>query len=68
MANQRKITVSIPENLLKEAQLSTNEGITATVRRGLQLLVTSSAYKKLRKLRGKVKFSLDIDKLREHQE
>ncbi len=65
MAKQRKITVHIPEDLLKDAQRSTQEGVTATVRRGLQLLAASNAYKKLRSLRGKVKFSVEIDKLRE---
>jgi predicted CopG family antitoxin len=31
----------------------------------LELLVASDAYDRLRKMRGKVKFSLDLDELRE---
>lgn len=32
----RKVTVELPERLLREAQESTGEGVTATIRRGLE--------------------------------
>ena len=64
MTNSRKITLEIPEDLLRKAQKSTGEGVTATVRRGLELLAASTAYEELRKLRGQVKFSIKLKELR----
>jgi hypothetical protein len=60
-----KITVQIPESLLKKAQKATGLGITSTIRQGLQFIVAGSAYDKLRRLKGKVKFSLDLKALRD---
>jgi len=60
----RKITLELSEDLLRKAQKSTGEGVTATVRRGLELLAASTAYTELRKLRGKVKFSIKLKELR----
>lgn len=65
MGVPRKITVHVPEELLDQAQQSTGQGITETVRRGLQLVAAASAYKKLRLLRGKVSISIDLESLRE---
>ena len=53
----RKITVEVPEKLLEKAQEASGEGITQTVRTGLQLVAASRTYARLRELRGKVKFS-----------
>jgi Arc/MetJ-type ribon-helix-helix transcriptional regulator len=64
MAAERKITVHVPEQLLARAQKAAGAGITETVRRGLELLAAREAYQGLRKLRGKVKFSIDLDELR----
>jgi hypothetical protein len=63
MAN-RKITLELPEDLVQKAQQCTGEGITATIRRGLELLAASTAYTELHKLRGKVKFSIKLKDLR----
>lgn len=60
----RKITVEVPEDLLRKAQRETHEGVTATVRRGLQLVAARSAYQGLRRWRGKVRFSQDVAALR----
>lgn len=65
MGAARKITVEVPEDLLRKAQESTGRGITATIRAGLELVAAKRAYAGLRKLRGKVDFSVDIDDLRE---
>lgn len=65
MSVVRKITVHVPEDLLARARSSTGAGITETVRRGLQLVAAGDTYMKLRKLRGKVTISVDIEKLRE---
>jgi hypothetical protein len=62
---QRKITLFVPEDLLEKAQKSTKKGITETVRRGLESVAASQAYDDLRKLRGKIKFSVDVSRLRE---
>ena len=65
MGTAKKITVHVPESLLRKAQRSTGQGITETIRRGLQLVAAGDAYKKLRALRGKVSIALDIEALRE---
>jgi len=65
MAPTRKITIHVPEELLRQAQRSTGKGITATIRDGLQLIAAGQAYRKLQRLRGKVKFSVDLRALRE---
>jgi len=57
MSTARKITVEVPEKLLERAQEASGEGITQTVRTGLQLVAASRTYARLRELRGKVKFS-----------
>lgn len=53
----RKITVEVPPELLKQAQQASGAGITQTVRAGLQLLAASETYARLRRLRGRVRFS-----------
>jgi len=65
VATARKITVEIPDDLLRRAQKSTGEGVTATVRRGLELVAASRTYDELRRLRGKISLSIDLAKLRE---
>ena len=65
MGAARKITVEIPSELLRKAQKSTGAGVTATIRRGLELVAASRAYEELRRLRGRVKFSVDWRRLRE---
>ena len=65
MAVARKITIEVPTQLLRKAQKSTGEGVTATIRRGLELVAASRAYEGLRAFRGRVKFSVDWKKLRE---
>lgn len=65
METAKKITVQIPEELLKKAQKATGLGITPTIKQGLELVAAGRAYNKLRQLRGKVKFSVDLEALRE---
>ena len=57
MGTARKITVEIPLDLLEKAQRASGTGITQTVRTGLQLVAASRTYARLRRLRGKVRFS-----------
>jgi hypothetical protein len=65
MASRQKVTIEVPAELLRRARRSTGEGITATVRRGLELVAARGAYQKLRSLRGKVRLSLDVEALRQ---
>lgn len=55
-----KVTVELPAELLDKARKTTGEGITGTIRRGLELVAASRAQDQLKALRGKVKFSLDL--------
>ncbi len=65
MRSTRKVTVELPGELLRKAQRATGAGITATIRRGLELVAASAAYAELRQLKGKVALSIDLEKLRE---
>ena len=66
MANERmkKLTVLVPEDLLRRATRATKTGITPTVRKGLQLLAAQDVYERLLEMRGKVKFSLSWQEMR----
>lgn len=65
MKSGKKITVILPEVLLKKAQRSTNKGITETIRKGLELVAAKFVYQKLLDLQGKVKFSIDSKKIKD---
>ena len=65
MGTNRKITIDVPTNLLRRARRSTGEGTSATVRRGLELLAARGVYEELRRLRGKVPLSIDVQVLRQ---
>jgi len=62
---ERKITVHIPEELLDRAQKSTGQGVTETVRQGLRLVAARDTFRRVAKLRGTVKFSIDPARLRD---
>ncbi len=64
MADARKITVEVPADLLEKAQRASGEGVTGTVRTGLQLVAASQAYSRLKQLRGKVRFSKSLAELK----
>ena len=64
METARKITVEVPLDLLEKAQRATGSGITQTVRTGLQLVAASQAYARLRRLRGKVRFTRTLAELK----
>jgi hypothetical protein len=62
-----KVTVKLPVELLKRARASSGEGITDTIRRGLEMVAATRAQERLLALRGKVKFSIDLANLRENR-
>ncbi len=65
MAKPRKITVEVPEELLRKAQRASGSGITQTIRAGLQLVAASDAYARLLEFRGKVRFSRSVEELKD---
>ena len=64
METERKITVEVPLALLEKAQQASGAAVTQTVRTGLQLLAALRTYARLRKLRGKVRFSRTLAELK----
>jgi hypothetical protein len=62
---ERKITLHVPEELLDRAQRSSGQGITETVRQGLRLVAAGETFRRVAKLRGTVKFSIDRARLRD---
>ena len=63
----KKLTLQVPNDLLIRATQATKEGITPTIRRGLELVAAGGAYRNLRSLKGKIKLDLDLKKLRQDQ-
>jgi hypothetical protein len=68
MTEMRKITAFVPAGTLAAAQSRTGEGVTETVRVALEKLAREGFYERLRALRGKVKFDVSLDALREDRE
>ncbi|HBF12122.1 MAG TPA: hypothetical protein DDW49_01825 [Deltaproteobacteria bacterium] len=68
METARKITILLPEDLLHKAQKVTQEGITPTIRKGLELLAASKFYENLLKRRGTYKFGISLKQLREDRD
>jgi hypothetical protein len=64
MASMRKITVTVPAGLLEKAQEASGQGISQTIRAGLQLVAASRAYAHLRQFRGKIRFSRSLGELK----
>lgn len=60
----RKLTVLVPDELVRRAQRSTRSGITPTVRHGLELAAREGVYEEMLRLKGKVKFGLTWQEMR----
>ena len=60
----QKVTVLLPKALVKRALEATGQGLTPTIRKGLEEITVARAYEELRKMRGKVSFSISADELR----
>ena len=61
----KKITVNLPEDLLKKTQALLHKGITETLITGLEEIVQRHQLRALSQLRGKIKFDLDLKKTRQ---
>ncbi len=64
MKAEKKITVMLPEDLLERALKASGEGITPTLRKGLELVAAKDSYKSLLGLKGKFDLKLDLDESR----
>jgi hypothetical protein len=60
----KKLTIIVPEDLLRRARRATHAGITPTVRQGLEILAKQDAFESLRALRGKLKLGMTWQELR----
>jgi hypothetical protein len=61
----KKLTIEVPTDLLARATTASGQGVTPTVRRGLELVAAAGAYGRLRKFRGNVKFHVKLSELRQ---
>ena len=61
----RKVTVHLPDDLLERAQRATGQGITETVRQGLRLVAAGETFRRVAKLRGTVRFSVELQRSRD---
>ncbi len=68
MKLEKKVTVMLPTELLLRALKASGEGITPTLRRGLELVAAAESYQKLRALKGKFDLGLDLNALREDRD
>ena len=68
MKAEKKVTVMLPEELLKRALKASGEGVTPTLRKGLELVAAKDAYKALLKLKGKFDLKIDLDDLRKDKD
>jgi len=65
MGEMRKITVDVPVKDLEAAQEYIGAGVTETVRVALRKLRSERASKRLHDLRGKVKFSMTWQEMKQ---
>lgn len=68
MRAEKKVTVMLPRKLLARAQAASGEGITPTLRRGLELVAAADTFKGLLKLKGQFDLELDLDEMRRDRE
>lgn len=61
----RKITVNLPEELLRKVQVIIHKNLTDTLIAGLEEILRRHQLKALHQLRGKIKFELDLKKTRQ---
>ena len=64
----RKVTVMLPKDLVDRAIKASGMGLTPTIRKGLEAVAASDAYRRIRARRGKVHLSINVDELREDRD
>ena len=60
----RKVTVMLPKDLLERAVKASGQGVTPTIRKGLENIATADAYERILRKRGRVRLSLNVSELR----
>jgi len=65
MQETQKITTNIPKELLAKAREATHRGITETIKIALEQITKAKAYEDILRLKGTVKFGLNLNELRE---
>jgi hypothetical protein len=60
----QKVTIMLPRDLVERATRVSGLGLTPAIREGLEAVAATHAYERLRQLRGKVKFSINLKELR----
>lgn len=60
----KKVTVTLPADVLARARKITGQGITETITQGLRALEGQRDRTALRALRGRVRLQLDLEKTR----
>lgn len=65
MEHDRKITVLLPESLVARALAASGQGLTPTLRKGLELVAAVKVFEDLRQWRGKYKAKVSLASLRE---
>jgi hypothetical protein len=69
MTEMKKITAFLPADLIASAQAETGAGLTETLRIGLERIQREGFYRRLKELRGKVRFEdFDLEELRRDRE
>ena len=61
----KRVTVNLPDDLLRDAEQVTGRGITETLIEGLRLVARRRAYTKALELRGKLDLRIDMEVSRE---
>jgi hypothetical protein len=64
MKREKKVTVMLPQDLVDRALEASGEGLTPTLRKGLELVAAKTVYNRLLKLKGKVDLKIDLNELR----
>ncbi len=68
MKAEKKVTVMLPKDLLARALKANGEGLTPTLRKGLELVAAKDVYKGLLKLKGKFDLKLNLTETRKDRD
>jgi hypothetical protein len=68
MKKERKVTLMLPVDLIARALEASGEGLTPTLRKGLELVAARGAYTGLLKLKGKFDLGLDYKQVKKDRE
>lgn len=67
MAQARRVTANLPEDLLRDAMKVTRKGITDTLVEGLRLIRSARANENAMTLRGALRLDVDLEASRERR-